>query len=229
MIQARCQGASRLSLLLKIHNQEGVIYVLLAEPNEEVNRSEVSNLRILYPNKNTHEIFGWSFREYSLEVSGKLRGISSASYFGKINAEDILSGIQCEDLLHLSMYDAFLGHIAISDDSHEQTKINILTFKCSGVSWGEVLGKRVVSLKLAWTVESLAEAQIVNYRIFVANSVEDDGKLEHLGVAMIKSFYVFELPVPEDRQALTFYIQVSLRNGVSTKLAEAPAVTIQIP
>ena len=139
----------------------------------------------------------------------------------------MFDGIEYGDSPEICTYDACLGHIAISNDANND--FNILTFKCSGVSWGEVIGKRVVSLKLNWTVESLNEAEIVNYRIYVATDAANDGEFEHLGVAMVKSFYISELPVLEGTRTLTFYLQVSCMRGVSTKLAQAPCVTIQIP
>ena len=227
--QARCQRDSRLSLLLKINDKKDVVYVLLVGPNEEVNHCELSNINILCPNNNNteNEVLGWRLREYKLEVNGKLTRISSISYFGKLNAKTMFDIIECGDSPEICAYDACLGHIAISNDANNG--FNILTFECSGVSWGEVIGNRVVSLKLDWTVESLNEAKIVNYRIYVATDATIDGEFEHLGVAMVKSFYVSELPVPEGTRTLTFYLQVSCVRGVSTKLANAPCVTIQIP
>lgn len=245
----RHQTDSSLSVLLKVCDQKGAQYILLVdseeESNEEICSHQTSRIFILCPST-AYEVQGsqgWSLREYSVEVTGRLEGIFAISYLHKLKSQRIFdlckaissadsSSVCCEtkaleSTAETVTYEAFLGHIAVSN-THEHNFCNGITFKYSKVFWEELPGKRVVSLMLTWVVEDSVDFQIVNYRIYVREGVSGDDEFKHLGVAMVEDFYVSQLPVPEGCQALTFYLQMSCTCGFSIRLDKSPIV-IPVP
>lgn len=235
---------SRISLLFKIHDQKGVTNILLVDP-EEVDNGRLCDhdspkIVFRFPSR-TYQVQDsqeWTFREYQMEVTGKLEGIFGVSYLYKIIPEKIVdlckgipfasSGSVTSDTSKTILsYKAFLGHIAVSN-SHNHGIISRASFEHPNVTTDELSGQKVISLMLTWIIEGVTDAQIAQYNIYVSK-VDVEEELEHVGVAVVRAFYVSELPVPENCTKLTFYLQMCCMCGISNSLENAHQVVVPVP
>lgn len=146
-------------------------------------------------------------------------------------------------------YHASLGHISLISLDHEQNVPQPDSWEFSGnnICWDITsTGQVMLSTKLVWRPKMGTSSDIVvgpavlRYDLYVekveqlqAHNLRGKGPVtntvEHLGVALIESFYVSQLLVPPGCRTLTFFLQVCSPCGDFQPLKDSPSLSINVP
>lgn len=249
-LQVRSNNDSSLLILLKMRNKTGIVYILLEsedKSNEEIcnyEASEALSIVLLSSRTAVQVDQGWILCEHTIETPGKLEGIFAVSFPCKQRTLAVSNLIQDFSSSNISLetessqrssgpilYEAFLGHIAISTThEHNFNKKEAFEqlFESSDVFLKELYGKKVISLTLTWRLKREFLSEIMNHNIFVRKGTTD-AKFEYVGVAMVGAFYVSQLEVPASCQRLAFYLQTVCNCGFSGTLDSSLVKEVLVP
>ncbi|GER44854.1 endo beta n-acetylglucosaminidase [Striga asiatica] len=173
----------------------------------------------------------WLVQESSIYMKGHiLREIRAVCYTSKYHQEP-LQTVKNNN----SQYYAVLGDIKITK-SQESTKFPPSSSWLIGgqfVSWAAGPGgSKLLSVKLTWQLKDGSADIFTNYNIYVSKSSGNGNysevALDYVGVALLKTYYVYKLEVASGVSVLKFLVQPCGPDGACQKLQDLPFFLVQL-
>ncbi|GFP96840.1 cytosolic endo-beta-n-acetylglucosaminidase [Phtheirospermum japonicum] len=244
----KSSGNSQLGLALDFYSaiEEKKSIFLAAPGNTLLTMNQFSShfTNVIMPRRVTklEEKPGWVIQESSIDMPGQiLKEIRAVCYNSKL--ERSLAVIHDKTLSHdPSNYYAVLGDIKITTTDGQNSKFppsNSWVVDGEFVTWAlGSQGSKRLSVKIVWRLKVGDDDHLfAKYNVYVekvtsslsGNQSRTGGvENEFLGVALVKSFYISDLEVPEGTSSLKFIIQVCGLDGACQKLEDSPFFQLRV-
>lgn len=246
-MQVKSEETSLLGLLLEFSSaRKERKSVLLASRRIDQSSTKFSELIVPRQVKMLETTTEWATREARIIMGGyTITGISAVCYRPEPeNSRRTLesaSNVQDNASVHTpAEYFAILGDISIKTSGQNSD------FPLSS-SWlveaqyvkfaSDSQGTKTLSAKIIWKLKDGNDSVFPQYNIYLGKPAKQavgslDGRVEstqeYLGVARVESFYISDLIIPSNTDALKFIIQVCSVEGTSQNLDKSPFLLLDV-